>query len=521
MTKRITKINKVNAFGLQIKTRVAAYCRVSTSSDEQLVSLETQKAHYESYIQANDEWQYVGLYYDEGITGTKKDKRPGLMELIQDCEAGKIDHIITKSISRFSRNTTDCLEMIRRLLELDVTVLFEKENINTGTMDSELMLSILSGMAESESVSISQNSKWSIKKRFEKGTFVISYPPYGYENIAGVMVIDPLKAKVVERIYQEALAGLGTRAIAKVLNESGIPARKGGEWSAGTINGILSNEKYTGDVVFQKTFTDGSFNRHKNKGELNQYLVENHHEAIISHEDFDKVQSILNFHGKEKGIVKDEGKYQRRYAFSGKIKCGECGSIFKRRMHYKPSGPYVAWCCSQHIEDRGSCTMKFIRDEAIKEAFVIMMQKLEFSQKQVLKPFVEKLGHVDDRVSVLQMNELDAKLEKNVEQRQILVGLMTSGVLEPAVFNQEKNNLDAEARMLKDEKEKLCNGVNRYIVQAKEAHALLKYLSKSELPDKFDAALFEEFVEEIKIVSREQIIFILKCGLQLKDRLVD
>lgn len=495
MTKRITKINKVNAFGLQTKTRVAAYCRVSTSSDEQLVSLETQKAHYESYIQANDEWHYVGLYYDEGITGTKKDKRPGLMELMQDCEAGKIDHIITKSISRFSRNTTDCLEMIRRLLELDVTVLFEKENINTGTMDSELMLSILSGMAESESVFISQNSKWSIKKRFEKGTFVISYPPYGYENIDGEMVIDPLKAKVVERIYQEALAGLGTRAIAKGLNESGIPARKGGEWSAGTINGILSNEKYTGDVVFQKTFTDGSFNRHKNKGELNQYLVENHHEAIISHEDFDKVQSILNFHSKEKGIVKDKGKYQRRYAFSGKIKCGECGSIFKRRMHYKPSGPYVAWCCSQHIEDRGSCTMKFIRDEAIKEAFVIMMQKL---------------GHVDDRVSILQMNELEAKLEKNVEQRQILVGLMTSGVLEPAVFNQEKNNLDAEARMLKDEKEKLCNGVNRYIVQAKGA-----------LPDKFDATLFEEFVEEIKVVSHEQIIFILKCGLQLKERLVD
>ena len=160
--KRITKIG-VNETPLQKKKiKVAAYCRVSTASDEQIISLEAQKAHYEEYIRANDEWEYVGLYYDEGITGTKKDGRAGLLSMIDDCEDGKIEFIITKSISRFARNTTDCLEMVRSLTDLGISIYFEKENINTGSMESELMLSILSSLAESESVSISENEKWSI-----------------------------------------------------------------------------------------------------------------------------------------------------------------------------------------------------------------------------------------------------------------------------------------------------------------------------------------------------------------------
>lgn len=519
--KRITKIEEATAFGFNKKTRVAAYCRVSTASDEQLVSLETQKAHYEKYIQSNDEWEYAGLYFDEGITGTKKEKRAGLMELMKACEEGKVDFIITKSISRFSRNTTDCLEMVRRLQELGITVLFEKENINTGSMDSELMLTILSSMAESESVSISENEKWSIQRRFQNGTYIISYPPYGYENKNGEMVIIPEQKKVIQRIFKEALDGKGTRAIANGLNERGIPSKKGGKWSGSTINGILKNETYTGDVILQKTFTDSSFNRHKNKGELNQYLVENHHEAIISHEDFDKVQGILDHHGKEKGIEKDTGKYQKRYAFSGKIKCGDCGSTFKRRMHYKPSGPYVAWCCNKHMYDKTSCHMKYITDEAIKAAFVTMMAKLEATQKQLLRPFMQALGKTNDKERLLKLSDLDAHIEKNNEQHQILLTLMTSGVLEPAVFNKENNALTLEANALQAEKEQLSGSINSYMKHAEEAYKLLKYLSKGELPQKFDEVLFLKYVDEIKVLSREQIVFSLKCGLKLPERLAD
>ena len=205
--KRITKIEENKALSLKKKIRVAAYCRVSTASDEQLISLEAQKAHYEDYIKSNDEWEYAGLYYDEGITGTKKECRDGLLSLVDACEKGMVDLVITKSISRFSRNTTDCLELVRKLLDLKVTVIFEKENINTGAMESELMLSILSSLAESESVSISENSKWSVQKRFQNGTFIISYPPYGYKNENGEMVIVPEQAEVVKQIFADTLAG--------------------------------------------------------------------------------------------------------------------------------------------------------------------------------------------------------------------------------------------------------------------------------------------------------------------------
>ena len=184
--KKVTKIDEITSVSsADKKIKVAAYCRVSTDSDAQLESLDAQKTHYENYISSRDDWEFVGLYYDEGISGTKKEKRYELMRMINDCEAGKIDFVITKSISRLTRNTTDCLELVRKLLDLNIPIFFEKENINTGSMESELFLSLLSSMAEDESTSISENSKWSIQKRFQNGTYKISCPPYGYANDNG------------------------------------------------------------------------------------------------------------------------------------------------------------------------------------------------------------------------------------------------------------------------------------------------------------------------------------------------
>ncbi len=275
--KKVTKIAQ-NTVGLaeQSKLRVAAYCRVSTDSDEQLVSLDTQIKHYESYINANPEWAFAGLYYDEGVTGTKKEKRSELLRMIADCEDRKIDLIVTKSISRFARNTTDCLELVRKLLNLDVFIYFEKENINTGSMESELMLSILSGLAESESVSIAENNKWSIQRRFQNGTYKISYPPYGYDNIDGEMVVNEQQAEIVCYIFASILSGKSTHKIADELNNRKAPTKKGGRWTATTIRGMVRNEKYTGDAIFQKTYTDVHFNRHNNNGEKDQYLIRKH-----------------------------------------------------------------------------------------------------------------------------------------------------------------------------------------------------------------------------------------------------
>ena len=517
--KRITKIEN-KAAREKKKIRVAAYCRVSTDSDEQMISLDAQKAHYESYIKLNDEWEYAGLYYDEGISGTKVDARSGLLSMLSDCEEGKIDLIITKSISRFARNTTDCLEMVRKLIDLGIYIIFEKEKIHTGSMESELMLSILAGLAESESVSISQNSKWSIRKRFEKGTFIISYPPYGYDNVDGEMVIVPEQAEIVKEIFASCLAGNGTYTIAKRLNDRGIPTKKGGKWHGSTINGILTNEKYTGDVIFQKTYTDSSFRRHTNYGEQDMFLCAGHHEAIVSHEDFDKVREILDRRAMEKGNGSNTSRYQKRYAFSGRIKCGNCGSSFKRRQHYKPSGNYVAWTCDTHLRDKDACSMLYIEDEAIKAAFATLMNKLIFGHQEILKPLMRSLRGLDDKDRLIQINVMGRKIEENADKKQTLATLMAQGLLDAAVYNSASQNLMVEEQELKDRKEELMNNIGGDKTKVRELQALMDFTSKGEMLTEFDEELFTAFVEKIIVQSREEITFRLKCGLNLKERLV-
>ncbi|MDD9312072.1 recombinase family protein [Cytobacillus firmus] len=519
--KKITKIegNLANFF-IKPKTRVVAYCRVSTDSNEQLVSLQAQKAHYETYIKANPEWEYAGLYYDEGISGTKKENRSDLLRMLSDCETGRIDLIITKSISRFARNTTDCLEMVRKLIDLGVHIYFEKENINTGSMESELMLSILSGLAESESISISENTKWAIQRRFQNGTFKISYPPYGYQNIDGQMIVNPKQAEVVKYIFAEVLSGKGTQKVANDLNQKGIPSKRRGRWTATTIRGILTNEKYTGDVILQKTYTDSHFNRHTNYGEKNMYLVENHHEAIISHEDFQAVDAILNQRAKEKSIEKRNSKYLNRYSFSSKIICSECGSTFKRRIH-SSGRKYIAWCCSKHISNITECSMQFIRDDDIKTAFVTMMNKLIFGQKFILRPLLEGLRNQNNAASFHRIEELEIKIENNMEQSQVLTGLMAKGYLEPALYNKEKNSLVQERERLLAEKDQLTRFVNGNLAKVEEVNHLLRFATKSKMLTAYEDELFENYVEKIIVFSREEVGFELKCGITLKERLVN
>lgn len=520
LMKTITKIEEIESVGPAKKIRVAAYCRVSSSSDDQLISLETQKAHYETYIRANPEWEFAGLYYDEGISGTKTSKREGLLSMLKDCGRGKIDYIVTKSISRFARNTADCLTMVRKLLELDIPVFFEKENINTASMESELMLSILSSMAESESVSISQNAKWSIQRRFKNGTFIIACPPYGYDNVDGELVVVPEQAVVVKRIFADALAGKGTHMIARELNSEGLPPIQGKKWHPGTIKFILKNEKYTGDVIFQKTYTDSSFNRHRNNGEYDQYFCENHHEPIISHEDFDKVNELLRQRGKEKGNGEDTAKYNNRYGFSGRIKCGECGGVFKRRIHYKPSGSYIAWCCTHHIEDRHSCSMKYITDDGIKTAFLTMMNKLIFAHQSILKPLLYSLQGFDDKNRLLQIQEYETKLEKNMEERQVLTSVMASGLLEPALFSKKITALTLEEKRLQEEKKHMINTVSGDRTKIEALEKLMKFALGSGMLTEYSDEIFLSHAEGAIVFSRKEIVFELKCGLKLKERLV-
>jgi site-specific DNA recombinase len=497
------------------KLRVAAYCRVSTSSDDQKESLTYQRLHYEKYIKSNPDWEYVDVYSDEGISGTKKDNRIALMRLIADCENKKVDIIVTKSISRFSRSTTDCLELVRKLSDLGVYVVFEKESIDTRAMDGELMLSILSGLAENESRSMAQNIKWSIRKSFEKGTYKQGYAPYGYNVKDGVLTVEPEQAKVVKRIFQEALSGKGSRRIANGLNEDGIKPKKGLSWHPSTIQSMLKNERYIGDVLLQKTFTDDNFRKYHNYGEEVQYYRRDQHEAIISREDFEMLAEVLKQRRKNNNIDKESSKYNNRYIFTSRIKCYECGGTYKRKVYSK----YIAWCCTNHIKDKDTCSNLYIREEEIKIAFATMMNKLYAGRNIVIKPLIKSLKHINKGDTYEQVMELEKLIDENTERGNVLSTFVAKKYIDLALFNKQMNEVRAEAKHLKDKKQTLINSVTKEQTSLRSAEKLIKYLNRLEsCMDDFDEGSFDEFVETVEVISPTEIGFKLKCGIVLRER---
>ena len=463
------------------KLRVAAYCRVSTDNTDQLESLETQKSHYESLIQLHTEWENAGLYYDTGITGTKADIREGLQNLLTACRIGKVDLILVKSISRLSRNTTDCLSIVRELINIGVTIFFEKENINTAEMESELILSILSSMAEEESASISKNEKWSVQRRMAAGIYKMPYVPYGYQrDNNGNMIIEQNEAGVVKYIFNAVLAGQGTDAIAAALSDQHIPTRKGGNWSGSTVRDIIANEKYTGDALFQKTYTDDTFRRHNNHGEVKTYLVSEHHEPIISRETYERANALIRQRSKEKGIVKENGKYQNRFAFSGKIICGICGDKYKRRIHCH--GTEIAWSCNTHIADIRRCSAKYVRDDVLKAAFITMLNKLIFSRKMILRPLYEAIRSDSTDESVQRMQELQKLIEKNTEKKNTLRQLRAQSIIDNVMYNQELNLLRKASDDYRNELAVLSCYTSAEAHEVKELEKLLSFnLSASTL----------------------------------------
>lgn len=509
------KIKKIEAQQQEMKKlRVAAYCRVSTDQDDQKESLETQKEHYESWIKMHSDWEFAGIFYDFGITGTKADVRDGLQSLMYECRIGRIDYVLTKSVSRFSRNTIDCLSLVRELLSYNIPIYFEKENLDTSSMESELILSIISSMAQEESVSISKNVKWTIQKRIEAGTYRFGYPPYGFaRDKNGQMVIHPEEAEIVRQIYAWALCGIGTYKIAQMLENQGVPTRKGGTWSASTIKGILTNEKYYGAALFQKTYTDSSFKRRRNHGEADSYFVSGHHEAIVSEEVFNKVQEIIQMHISERGIAKGVGKYNKRYLFSGIITCGECGNTFKRQIISNG----VSWCCKTHLKNKAKCSMMFIHEEAFKAAFVTMLNKLIFGRKQVLLPLYEMLRISDSDENMQRIQSLKQELQRNTERKDTIRQLRAQGIIDSAVYNQEIGIIEKQC----DEYRARLTGLRQTDSGEllSETETLLRFADSAEMQTEFNEQLFASFVESIIVYTRTSVGFKLKCGLTLKEEL--
>ena len=329
---------------------MAAYCRVSTDQYEQLESLETQRSHYDEYIRAHKDWELVNVYYDEGISGTRADTRPGLQRLMADCRLRRIDMVLTKSISRFARNTLDCLKHIRALKAQNIPVYFEKESINTLDAKGEVLLTIMVSLAQQESQSLSQNVKLGLQYRYQQGKVQVNHSRFlGYTKDAeGNLIIDPEQAEIVKRIYREYLEGYSMDRIKAGLERDGIPTGAGKTtWHTSTINKILRNEKYIGDALLQKTYTTDFLNktRVKNNGIVPQYYVEGNHEPIIPKNIFLKVQDELV---RRITCVTANGRkcgFSSRHAFSQIVFCSECGENFHRTQWNNRGKKSVVWRC--------------------------------------------------------------------------------------------------------------------------------------------------------------------------------
>jgi hypothetical protein len=336
--------------------------------------------------------------------------------------------------------------------------------------------------------------------------------------VDGQLVVNESEAEIVRLIFAKILSGKGSGKIAEELNRRGVPTRRGASWSDVTIRGMIGNERYTGDAIFQKTFTDEYFNRHANKGERDVYVVQDHHEPIINREDFEAAQAVIARRAMEKGMDKREGKSTNRYPFSGKIICGSCGNTFKRRTN--AGGRHkIAWCCITHLADIEKCPMKYIPESAFEYAFVTMMNKLIFAHQTVLKPLMVSLRGIESDDGRMNLQELDKKLEENAEQRKVLVSLMTKGYLDPAVYNKGNNELIQEAERIQHQKKSMLGYLYSDSKKLSEVTALLQYASKAAMLTDFDGELFTRFVERILVFSRTEIGFELGCGITLKERL--
>ncbi|MFM1524451.1 MULTISPECIES: recombinase family protein [Helcococcus] len=401
------------------KRRVAGYARVSTESDEQFTSYEAQVDYYTNYIKQRADWEFVGIYTDEGISGTNTKRREGFNNMVEDALSGKIDLIITKSVSRFARNTVDSLTTVRELKDAGVEVYFEKENIWTFDSKGELLITIMSSLAQEESRSISENVTWGHRKRFSDGKVSVPFGNFlGYDRGEdGNLVVNKEEAKIVKKIYKYFLQGLSPYGISKKLTEEGIPTVQGKKnWASGTIKRILTNEKHRGDALLQKTFTVNFLTKEKkkNEGEIPQYYVERNHEPIIEPKVWDYVQDLL-----------ERRPRSQKDIFSSKIVCGTCGSYYgSKTWHSNSKYKRTIWRCNEKYSNKGHpCNTPHLYEEDVKNAFIKSLNELISNKSHILEDLklVEEIfdtselekehdTHIDN------MNKIKEKIEQLIEE---------------------------------------------------------------------------------------------------------
>ena len=508
--------------------KVCAYARVSTDSEEQQTSYNSQIKHYSEQIKSNPEWEFVGVYADEGISGTQAKNRANFLRMIEDALNGKIDIIIAKSISRFARNTLDTLKYVRLLREHNVDVYFEKENIHNLELDSEMLLTLYSAFAQAKSESISLNIKLGYKAKMKRGEVCGQPNCYGYnwDKENQILSINEEQAEVVRKIFNWYVDCKGTFVIAQELNKLNIPTIKNKKWVARTVRYIIDNEKYVGDLLSQKYYVDNPMN-HKvkvNKGEKDLYYVKNHHPAIISREIWDKAKSITEKRKIAKTEDSDNSRFSLRYPFSSKIICGFCGGTYTRRMGKKrQDGTRMHyWACSRKVYERTFCKdSSFIRENVLEEMFVEIYNSIindrKINNSNLLVAIKEVIEGKNFDIEIDKLNEKKKLLEKRLSN---LVDSKLDGIIDKSIYMKKEKEI-------MDKLVDINNQISKYSSELKDNKKCLERLKKIEeivnssyKLDKFDLECFNNMVDKIIVGTIDEngnknpnvIKFILKIG---------
>ena len=498
------------------KLRVAAYARVSSSSEDQLSSYRVQNQYYSELISSNPDWEMVDIYADEGITGTSVEKREDFQRMMQDCRKGKIDRILVKSISRFARNTKDCLATVRELKELGVSVQFEEQGIDTSKVSSEMVTAIMASLAQKGSESISSNVRWGVQKRMLDGTFISSSVPYGYELFHGQLRILPSEAQFVKWIFQAYLSGLNAQSIAEQMNQAytllGVENTR--KWYNTTILYILSNERYIGDSLWQKTYATDSLptRQIKNTGSKTQYYIEHTHTPIIDRDTYSAVQRLRE---KRKLDAKYNDDYQPNI-LKKRIMCANCNVPFQRKLR---SGE-TKWMCRVHNNSKDDCPTFPIEEVAIHSAFCRLYYKLKHHGSPIFTQMLSNLQKI--RYSRMLWSEdvisINKKISDILSQVQFLTQLQQAGGVDPDTFISSNNKLNEQLRRLKQEKARLLDTDSDDL--ADRTRDLMDALTGGpDFLERFDAELFDALVDKIIVDSNERLRFRLKNGLELTEQI--
>lgn len=514
--------------------RTCAYCRVSTDNEDQKTSYDSQRIHYKNMIEENPDWEFVGIYADEGITGTQTKKREQFDQMMNDALNGKIDLILAKSISRFARNTVDTLNCVRLLREHNVDVYFEKENIHTLGLSNELFLTLYSAFAQAESESISENVKAGVRMKMKRGELVGKYAPFGYlyDKEKDMIYPDESKKDIVTYIFEEYSKGVGFRTIALNLNNLGIPSPSNLKWCHASVRRIIINEKYVGDLKTGKYYTENVLTHKKkvNYGEKEQYFTSNHHEPIISRALWNKCQEILTIRSK---IIKPDGnrdKFSRKYAFSSKIFCGKCGERFIRRSYkIRSNGKEVAyWVCRSHRNKIECSNLIHYKQEELEDIFVIAYNKLFQDNDKYINSFMKK---INEAINENQDYNNQKKIKEEISKLEIklsnLIDLQLDGSISKEILNQK--NLEISSKIKKYEQQ-LKNNENVEITKKQRIEQIDKIsntLKQYKGLTKFNEEVFNNLVDKIIIGEKSEngeenfykIKFILKTGELVSENL--